>query len=400
MFGALASSKQTITNLPHGDDVEATLDVLSVLGANVQFDDKTGVWSIQGPLRPSERSLLCRNSGTTMRLMAGVLCAAGVEGELAADTGLAKRPMERIAEPLRLMGAHVETTDGHAPIEVRPTVLHGIDWNSKVASAQVKSCVLLAGLHARGRTTVHEPARSRDHTERLLAAMGVMLDVQPLSVALEGPQQLRGIDVIVPGDLSSAAFLTAAALLVPGSQVEIKLVGLNPTRTGFLEALDAMGAKLELTVEGSSGGEPYGTIVARGRQELRAIEARGELIVRAIDELPALFALAAFARGRSVFRDAQELRKKESDRISAMARGLRALGVACEELEDGIAIEGDPDRVVPGGATFDGAGDHRIVMALACAALRASGEVTVEGVEAIGKSYPSFLEDLARLDAS
>ncbi len=158
-----------------------------------------------------------------------------------------------------------------------------------------------------------------------------------------------------------------------------------------------MGARLELAIEGSSGGEPHGSIVARGGQELRALEARGELIVRAIDELPALFALAAFAKGRSVFRDAGELRKKESDRISAMARGLRALGVACEELEDGLAIEGDPDRVVPGGTSFDGAGDHRIVMALACVALRASGDVEVEGVEAIGKSYPSFLEDLARL---
>jgi 3-phosphoshikimate 1-carboxyvinyltransferase len=206
--------------------------------------------------------------------------------------------------------------------------------------------------------------------------------------------------VSVPGDLSSAAFPVAAALVVPGSEVEVEGVGLNPTRTGFLEALDAMGADVEVAVEGSSGGEPFGRIVARGGRELTALQASGDLVVRAIDELPALFALAAFAKGRSVFRDASELRKKESDRIAAMARGLRALGVACDELDDGIAIEGDPDRTIPAGARVEGSNDHRIVMALACAALRARGDVAIDGAHAIAKSYPGFFTDLQRLGAS
>jgi len=273
--------------------------------------------------------------------------------------------------------------------------LRGIDFESPVASAQVKSCVLLAGLGASGRTSVTEPARSRDHTERLLRAMGARVETDETRVSLEGGQRLEAIEVVVPGDLSSAAFPIAAALLVPGSEVEVEGVGLNPTRTGFLEALDRMGASVEVAVEGASGGEPFGRVHVRG-SELLALEASGELVVRAIDELPALFLLAAFARGRSVFRDAGELRAKESDRIAAMARGLRALGVACEERPDGIEIEG---RGSIEGGRVDGAGDHRVVMALACAALRATAPVTIDGADAVAKSYPGFFSDLERLRA-
>jgi 3-phosphoshikimate 1-carboxyvinyltransferase len=397
LLGALARGKQRVRGLPEGDDLLATRDVLAALGA--RLENRGDLWEIEGPLRASGADLACRNSGTTLRLAAGVLAAAGIEGTLTAESGLSKRPMERIAEPLRLMGARVETSGGHPPVRILPGPLHGIDYASPVASAQVKSCVLVAALRARGRTTVREPLRSRDHTERLLEAMGAKIDVDRTSVSLEGGQSLSALEVSVPGDLSSAAFPVLAAILVPGSEVEIENVGLNPTRTGFLEALDAMGAHVEVAVESSSGGEPAGRIVARGGRELQAIEASGEMIVRAIDELPALFAAAAFARGRSVFRDAQELRKKESDRIAAMARGLRALGVSCEEFADGLAIEGDPDRRVPSGARCEGAGDHRIVMALACAALRAAGEVAIEGADAVAKSYPEFFVDLARVVA-
>ena len=393
MFSALAG-RGAVHALPDGDDVAATIRVLSALGAEIRREGSS--CTVRGPLRAAEGPLFCGDSGTTMRLMAGVLCAAGIEGTLTADEGLSKRPMERIAAPLRRMGARVETTDGHAPVTVLPAALRGIEHRSDVASAQVKSCLLLAGLRAQGRTAVLEPARSRDHTERLLAAMGVRLEVGPTSVALEGGQALSPVSVDVPGDLSSAAFPIAAALLVPGSEVEIEGVGLNPTRTGFLEALDAMGADIEVAVEGSSGGEPFGRIVARGGRELLPLEAAGEMVVRAIDELPALFALAAFAGGRSSFRDAHELRKKESDRIAAMARGLRALGVACDELEDGLAVHGAPGRVLEA-ATVAGANDHRIVMALACAALRAPGGARIEGAQAIRKSYPGFFEDLERL---
>jgi len=397
MLGALASrGAQYVLGLPEGDDIKATISVLRDLGASFERPGREAL-GVHGPRRASATQLHCRNSGTTMRLMAGVLAAAGIEGELTADESLAKRPMERIAEPLRLMGALVETVDGHAPVRVKPGKLKGILYRSEVASAQVKSCVLIAGLGALGRTRVFEPARSRDHTERLLQAMGVELSLQPDSVSLEGPQQLTATEVIIPGDLSSAAFPIAAALLVPGSRVDIEGVGLNPTRTGFLEAVDRMGASLELAVESHSCGEPMGWIVARGGRELKALTMRGEEIVRAIDELPALFTLAAFAKGRSVFHDAQELRKKESDRIAAMARGLRALGVVCEELPDGIAIEGDPDRQLKATAPLEGAGDHRIVMALACAALRARETVQIAGAEAVEKSYPNFFQDLERL---
>jgi len=402
MFSALAG-RGSVRGLPGGADVQATLGVLYGLGAKIHIrgvesdDGSVDEAEVLAPIRAASGPLHCGDSGTTMRLMAGVLCAAGVEGTLTADAGLAKRPMERIAEPLRRMGARVETTDGHAPVHVRPGALVGIEHASAVASAQVKSCVLLAGLRASGTTTVREPSRSRDHTERMLEAMGVAIERTATSVALRGGQKLTPVTVEVPGDLSSAAFPVAAALLVPGSEVEIEGVGLNPTRSGFLDALAKMGADVEAIVEGSSGGEPFGRIVARGDRALRAIEASGELVVRSIDELPALCAVAAFAKGRSVFKDASELRKKESDRIAAMARGLRALGVSCEELEDGIAIEGDPDRVLRASSPIDGSNDHRIVMAFACAALRAAGPVTIDGFSAIRKSYPGFFTDLARL---
>jgi 3-phosphoshikimate 1-carboxyvinyltransferase len=397
IFGTLSrGGPQIVHDIPQGDDLAATLDVLVALGASfATTEGETHV--LHGPLRAPRGPIHCGESGTTLRLMAGVLAACGIEAELTGDPALLRRPMERIAAPLRAMGAHVETTDGHGPVRIKPAPLRGIEHRSEVASAQVKSCVLLAGLAAEGRTTVHEPVRSRDHTERLLQAMGVKLEVGPASVSLESGQDLRSIEVHVPGDLSSAAFPIAAALLVPGSEVEVTGVGLNPTRTGFLEALDAMGARVEVAVEGSSGGEPSGRIVARGGAELAPLQASGELVVRAIDELPALFVLAAFARGRSVFRDAGELRTKESDRIAVMARGLRALGIACEELPDGLAVEGDPGRVLHAESELDGAGDHRIVMALACAALRARGGVRLEGVEAVDKSYPRFFKHLARL---
>jgi 3-phosphoshikimate 1-carboxyvinyltransferase len=399
LLGALAEGTQTITNLPDGDDVRATRRLLEALGVSItDRGSSTIVRGRGGKLDTPRAPLDCGDSGTTMRIFAGVLAGVpDMDATLIADASLSRRPMERIAEPLRRMGATVETTDGHAPVRVRGAKLRAIEHASEVASAQVKSCVLLAGLAAQGTTRVREPERSRDHTERMLAAMGVKIvaDDSGLAVAIEGGQRPRAIAVDVPGDLSSAAFPIVAALVVPGSEVETTGVGLNPTRTGFLEALDAMGADVEVAVEGASGGEPYGAIVARGGRELRAVQLSGEQTVRAIDELPALFALAAFARGRSTFRDAKELRKKESDRIASMARGLRALGVACEELDDGLAVEGDPARSLAG-ARVDSAGDHRIAMALAAIGLRASSDVVIAGADAVAKSYPSFFTDLER----
>jgi 3-phosphoshikimate 1-carboxyvinyltransferase len=397
LFGALADGEQVVMGLAPGADVASTRTVLQALGARIEA--RGGAWVVKGGgLRASATPLDCGNSGTTMRLMAGTLAGLGIEAVLTGDASLSRRPMERVAAPLRKMGAVIATTDGHAPIRIEGGhALHGIEHRSEVASAQVKSCLLLAGLFASGKTTVREPERSRDHTERLFAAMGVVLESDDEGVTTVTRQKLHGVPVSVPGDLSSAAFPAIAALMVPGSEVSVEGVGLNSTRTGFLEILDRMEADVEMDVQGSSGGESFGRIVARGGRELVAVEAEGEIVLRAIDELPALFALAAFAKGRSIFRDASELRKKESDRIGAMARGLRALGVSCEELDDGLIVDGDPGRVLHGGTVLESEDDHRIAMALACASLRASAETTVSGAEAIAISYPGFFSDLDKL---
>lgn len=403
MLGALAEGAQLVYWPPESDDFRATWSVLSTLGARVQSNPAAEGVSVEGPLRAPSEPLACADSGTTMRLLLGLLAGQGIDATLTASAGLSKRPMERVAEPLRRMGALVETTDGKPPVRIRRgSRLRGIEYASPVASAQIKSCLLLAGLGAEGTTTVVEPHLSRDHTERMLGAMGVELErgESGKRVSVRGGQKLHAIEVRVPGDLSSAAFPVVAALLVPGSEVTVEQVGLNPTRAGFLEALERMGADVESVVESTTGGEPVGKIVARGSRELAPIQMSGDLVVRAIDELPALFAAAAFAKGRSVFRDAQELRKKESDRIAEMARGLRALGVSCEELPDGLAVEGDPARRVPGGARVAGAGDHRIVMALACASLGAAGPTAIDGHEAVAKSWPGFFEALAGLSAA
>ncbi|MBI3724347.1 3-phosphoshikimate 1-carboxyvinyltransferase [bacterium] len=398
LFGALAEGEQIVTGLAPGADVASTRSVLEALGARIERRDGGLVVRGDGALslRASRQPLDCGNSGTTMRLMAGALAGLGIEATLVGDASLSRRPMERVAAPLRAMGARIETTDGHAPLKMSKTgKLRGIVHRSEVASAQVKSCVLLAGLRAEGETTVQEPERSRDHTERLLTSMGVSLDDATRGrVSLKGGQALSAVRVEVPGDLSSAAFPIVAALLVRGSDVEVEGVGLNPTRTGFLEVLDMMGAEVELGIEGASGGEPLGRVRARGSRDLEPVTVSGDVVVRAIEELPALFALAAFAKGRSTFRNAQELRKKESDRIAAMARGLRALGVECEELEDGLAVVGDPGRALAGGVTVESEDDHRIAMALACAALRSRDAVLVAGASAVQISYPGFFEDL------
>ncbi len=394
LFNAAAAGRARLENVPEGGDVRASIRAVAALGAKVECCG--GRWTIEGRalrFKPPRGPIDCGNSGTTMRLLMGLLAGQKFEATLDGDDSLRRRPMERVAEPLRAMGADIETTRGRAPVRVCGARLHPTVAHLPVASAQVKTALLLAGLQADGRTEVHEPARSRDHSERMLAAMGVEIERRGLTVAVRGPAVPRAMDVSVPGDPSSAAFLIVAATLVPGSDLVVERVCLNPTRTGFLDVLMRMGARIETAVEGHSGGEPWGSVRARA-SALRAVEIEGDEIPRTIDEIPVLAVAAACAEGTTHIRDASELRVKESDRIATTARLLAALGVEVEERADGLSIAGGRLR---GPARADAQGDHRIAMAAAVAGLAASGPVEIAGVEAVSVSYPNFFEHLEGL---
>lgn len=400
LLGAIAEGTTTIRGVLDSADVRSTAGCLAALGLPAR-GDWAGTLTIEGGFpRVPAGPLDCGNSGTTMRLLAGLIAGSWqLQAELVGDASLSRRPMERVAEPLRAMGARVETAPGGvAPLRVRGGTLAGITHASRVASAQVKSAVLLAALNARGTTRLREPARSRDHTERLLRAMGARLDEQDGWLSLEGGQRLRGRELRVPADPSSAAFLLVASLLVPGSEVACEGVGLNPTRTGALDALRALGAEVEVTEDAGDAVEPTGAVTARAPRGLRGAALGGELVLRAIDEVPILGVLAAFAAGRTVIRDAGELRVKESDRLAVLAAGLRALGVQVDELPDGVVIEGDPERTLRApAAPLATEGDHRLAMAFGVAALRADGPVALDDGACVAVSYRSFWDDLAGL---
>ena len=401
MLGALADGVTEVTGFLEGADCLATMGAFRAMGVRIEGPEG-GRLVIEGVgmegLRPPPGPLDLGNSGTSMRLLAGLLAGQPFDTVLTGDASLSRRPMRRVTEPLARMGARIETTpEGTAPLRIHGNPhLRGIDHRSPVASAQVKSAVLLAGLYAEGRTCVTEPAPTRDHTERMLAGFGWPVAREParLRVCLEGGHRLRATAVDVPADLSSAAFFLVGASIAPGSDVELEHVGLNPTRTGVIEILRRMGADLEVTPEGEAGGEPVGRIRVRAAR-LRGIEIPAGLVPLAIDEFPALFVAAACAEGRTVLSGAEELRVKESDRIQAMAEGLRALGVAAEPRPDGIAIEGVGPGGRLGGGTVESHGDHRIAMAFAMAALRAEGPVTIRDCTNVATSFPGF-ETLAR----
>jgi 3-phosphoshikimate 1-carboxyvinyltransferase len=348
----------------------------------------------RGELREPDRELDCGNSGTTMRLLAGSVSSAPFGTVLRGDRSLSSRPMERVARPLRAMGADVTTEDGHAPLVVRGGALRGIAFEPDVPSAQVKSAVLLAALAAEGRTTVAERIRTRDHTERLFVALGAPIHVRETTVDLDGPFQHGGFRGTVPGDPSSAAFLLGAAALT-GGDLTIRNVGLNPTRLGFLDVLARMGLEVEIEVEGEEVGEPVGSMRLGPGGELRPIHVDRHELPRVIDEVPILASLAVHASGPSRFDGAAELRKKESDRLSVLAEGIRALG--------GEAAEEGDDLLVGGGGLAGGAaasaGDHRIAMAFAVSALVALGPTDIDGIEAASVSFPGFFELLDRLGA-
>ncbi len=389
MLGALAEGRTTISGFLAGEDCLATLAALRALGVDIVVA-ADGVVTVDGVglhgLQASAGPLDMGNSGTGMRLLAGVLAGQDFTSVLTGDASLRSRPMERIAMPLRAMGAELQSTDGCAPLTVRGGQLTAIEYTCPVASAQVKSAVLLAGLYAHGRTVVHEPGVTRDHTERMLRTFGVPVDSTPGTVALQGPAQLTASAVQVPGDLSSAAFALGAGCLSQHDAIVIENVGINPTRTGVLDILRLMGADIDVREPSSLGDEPVATLVARPSR-LQGVVVPPELVPLAIDEMPLIFALAACAEGDTVISGADELRHKESDRIALMVRGLQALGIAAAERPDGAVITGG----TPTGGTVESADDHRIAMAFAVLGSCANAPVTILNTANIATSFPGFV---------
>lgn len=392
LFNALAEGEARVSNYGPGDDCASALAVLRGLGAAIE-PDGDGFVIGDSPLSEPGDVLDAGNSGTVMRLSAGALAGLPFFSVLTGDASLRRRPMGRVVAPLREMGAAISARDGGrlAPLAIHGGDLRGIRYTMPVASAQVKSCLLLAGLFAEGETVLEQPAVSRDHTERAFRAMGVPVEERGLELRMR-PGQLHALDVTVPGDISSAAFWMVAAACHPDAEVRAKGIGINPGRTGILDVLSAMGAGVTLENERDVGGEPVADVVVRS-SELQAVEIAGDLIPRVQDEIPVLALAACFARGTTVVADAEELRVKETDRIRAIVTELRRLGAEVEETPDGMTISG--------GRTLQGVegehyGDHRMAMMLGVAGLVAEGGTTVEG-DVASVTYPSFWSDLRRL---
>jgi 3-phosphoshikimate 1-carboxyvinyltransferase len=397
LLGAVSEGETVVRGFGRAGDTESTIRAVRMLGADVDelAHDELVVHKI-GLSRSANHVVDCGNAGTLMRLLAGLLVGqtsltnqAGLI-ELTGDESLSARPMERIADPLRRMGADIATTDGHAPLIIRPTAsIRGIDYELPVASAQVKSAVLLAGVSASGPTTVVEPVPTRDHTELMLESAGVRVRRRPTSATIEPATSLRLDEVEVPGDFSSAAPLLTAAALIPGSELTIHDVGLNPRRTGLLDVLERMGARIAVFNRRKAGREPVGDVQIENA-ELVGVEVGADEVPLLVDELPLVALLASHARGKSIVRGAKELRVKESDRIDAVADGLRACGARIRAREDGWEITGVPTRLR--GGRIDARGDHRIAMLGAIAGIASREGVEVLGAETVAISFPGFFE--------
>lgn len=396
MFAALADGTSHIEGFLEGEDTRATARIFSQLGVRIETPSPSqrivhgvGIDGLKAPQAPLD----CGNAGTGMRLLAGLLAGQAFDCTLIGDESLSGRPMRRVTGPLSQMGARIDTQDdGTPPLHVHGgQALRGIDFASPVASAQVKSAVLLAGLYAQGDTSVTEPHPTRDYTERMLSAFGVDIAFSPGKARLRGGQRLRATDIVVPADFSSAAFYLVAASIIPGSELRLKQVGLNPRRTGLLHALRLMGADISEENPAEQGGEPVADLVVR-YAPLKGARIPEELVPDMIDEFPALFVAAAAAEGQTVVSGAAELRVKESDRLAAMATGLRALGMQVDETEDGATLHGG---VRLGSGTIESHGDHRIAMAFAIAGQISDGEVRIKDIANVATSFPDF-DGLAR----
>ncbi len=395
MLGSLAEGVTHVTGLLEGEDVLCTLAAFRAMGVQARGPEH-GKLTIQGVglhgLRPPAQPLDMGNSGTAMRLMAGILAGQKFDSVLIGDESLSKRPMKRVSDPLGRMGARIETREGGCP----PLRIEGgqplcaIDYKMPMASAQVKSSLLLAGLYAKGETVVTEPAPTRDHTERMLRGFGYEVKTEGATIRLRSGGALKACDIDVPADISSATFFLVGAAIAPGSELLLEHVGINPTRIGVINILKLMGADLTLENAREVGGEPVADLRIRGRQ-LKGIRIPEDQVPLAIDEFPALFIAAACAQGETVLTGAQELRVKESDRIAVMADGLKRLGIVAQETPDGIVIQGGRLQ----GGEVDSHGDHRIAMSFAVAALAAAGPVTVRDCKNVATSFPDFVE-LAR----
>ncbi len=396
ILNAMARGPARITGLSNGEDVMSTMACLRGMGVEITEGSSPGDYAIagRGPVLEEPSDILdAGNSGTSMRLLSGLLAAQPFLSVLTGDGSLRSRPMRRIVEPLQQMGAQVMARQGGslAPLVISGGSLRGIEYDLPVASAQVKSCIMLAGLTADRDTVIHQPALSRDHTERMITAMGAMVVVDGLDLSVR-PGPLRAVDIAVPGDISSAAFWIVAGLCHPDSRVLVTGVGLNPSRTGIIDALQSMGAgnSLQLLNERTEGGEPVADLLVTSAR-LQGTEIGGNMIPRILDEIPILAVAACFASGDTVIRDAEELRVKESDRIATTVQELSRLGANIEALEDGMVIHGT-GRL--NGAACQSHGDHRLAMAMAVCGLLAEGETEVHGAADASVSYPSFWEDM------
>ncbi len=402
IIGSISEGRVTVDNFLCAEDCLATLEAMRALGVTIN-EGEAGRLDIEGVglhgLKAPAVMIDCGNSGTTMRLLMGLLAAQRFPSRLTGDKYLRKRPMARIIDPLRQMGAKLRGQDGDrlAPIEIEASALDPITYDSPIASAQVKSAVLLAGLYCSGKTTVREPYKSRDHTERMLHEFGARVEADELTASVSGPATLSARDIVVPGDISSAAFFIAAASMIPGSELLLRNVGLNRTRAGFLDAAIEMGADISgIDVADTGLNEPSGDLLVRGGRRLNAIRIGPRDIPRLIDEVPIIAVMALAAHGTTIIEGAKELRVKETDRLGALAKNLSALGARIEERPDGLIIPG-PQRLK--GGVVDSFGDHRTAMAMAIAALAAEGPVTINDTACVSTSFPNFF-DLIRKTAN
>ena len=403
MFGSLADGVTEVSGFLNGEDCLSTQRAFEAMGVEVETLSATAL-SVHGVgidgLKQPSAALNLGNSGTSMRLMSGLLAGQSFDSVLTGDASLSKRPMRRVTDPLSTMGAEIGTTEsGTAPLHVKGARrLQGISYDSPVASAQVKSSILLAGLYAEGKTVVTEPGLSRDHTERMLQGFGYEVEARPQYAALSGGGRLTAANINVPADISSAAFMLVAASISPGSDLTLHNVGMNPTRTGVVDILRLMGADIQAHNERIEGGEPVADLQVR-YSGLKGIHVPEELVPLAIDEFPVLFVAASFAEGDTVVSGAEELRVKESDRIQVMADGLQAMGIDAQPQEDGMIIRGQSQKVPAEAVAIDAQHDHRIAMSFVVASLASQCDVTVQGCETVNTSFPGFFPLMSRLGA-
>lgn len=397
MFGSIAKGTTKISHYLQGADCLSTISCFEKMGIRIENNGSSVLVHGQGlhGLKKPETILDCGNSGTTTRLISGILAAQNFPVALTGDDSIKKRPMNRIIEPLALMGAQIESMEnnGCAPLAITGQKLHGIHYTSKVASAQVKSAILLAGLYADGETRVTEPYVSRNHTEIMLEAFGAKVHTENTTASIQQADELYGTEIVVPGDISSAAYFIAAGLMVPDSEILIKGVGINPTRSGILSVCREMGGSVTLLNETKGSGEPVADLLVKS-SALHGVTIGGAIIPTLIDELPMIAAMACLAEGETVIKDASELKVKESNRLNVMVNALRSMGADVEETPDGMIIRGQRPLH---GAVIDSKLDHRIAMTFAVLSLCAHGETTIQGRECVNISYPGFYEDLNNL---